>query len=75
MAERSYDCGLAFIRDPYSLPAVMAITSEYLPTETEYRNPANFKPEHHAARAASKSGAALRSLGHRRKLAADSFRS
>jgi glutamate/tyrosine decarboxylase-like PLP-dependent enzyme len=29
-----YDCGLAFVRDQYSLPAAMAITAEYLPTET-----------------------------------------
>src|SRR5437868_8090685 len=37
-----YDCGLAFVRDQNSLAAAMAITAEYLPTETEHRNPADF---------------------------------
>lgn len=40
-----YDCGLAFVRDPHSLKAAMAITAEYLPTETERRNPSDFTPE------------------------------
>jgi glutamate/tyrosine decarboxylase-like PLP-dependent enzyme len=40
-----YDCGLAFVRDAHALRAAMAITAEYLPTETEQRNPADFTPE------------------------------
>lgn len=40
-----YDCGLAFVRDPHALQAAMAITAEYLPTESEFRNPGDFTPE------------------------------
>jgi glutamate/tyrosine decarboxylase-like PLP-dependent enzyme len=40
-----YDCGLAFVRDPFALQAAMAITAEYLPTQSEFRNPADFTPE------------------------------
>jgi len=40
-----YDSGLAFVRDRESLRAAMAITAEYLPTETEHRNPSDFVPE------------------------------
>jgi hypothetical protein len=39
-----YDCGLAFVRDSHALQAAMAITAEYLPTETEFRNPGDFTP-------------------------------
>ena len=40
-----YDSGLAFVRDPHALQAAMAITAAYLPTESPYRNPADFTPE------------------------------
>lgn len=40
-----YDSGLAFVRDPENLRAAMAVTAEYLPTETEQRNPSDFVPE------------------------------
>jgi glutamate/tyrosine decarboxylase-like PLP-dependent enzyme len=40
-----YDSGIAFVRDVHALRAAMAITAEYLPTETEFRNPGDFTPE------------------------------
>jgi len=40
-----YDCGLAFVRDARTLQAAMAITAEYLPTQSEGRNPSDFTPE------------------------------
>ena len=40
-----YDSGIAFVRNADSLRAAMAITAEYLPTETEHRNPSDFTPE------------------------------
>jgi len=40
-----YDCGLTFVRDPHALKAAMAITAEYLPTESPVRNPSDFTPE------------------------------
>jgi glutamate/tyrosine decarboxylase-like PLP-dependent enzyme len=40
-----YDSGLAFVRDAQALRAAMAVTAEYLPTESEFRNPADFVPE------------------------------
>jgi len=40
-----YDCGLAFVREPEFLRAAMAMTAEYLPTDTPFRNPSDFTPE------------------------------
>jgi len=40
-----YDCGLAFVRDAGALSAAMAITAEYLPTDSPWRNPSDFTPE------------------------------
>jgi glutamate/tyrosine decarboxylase-like PLP-dependent enzyme len=40
-----YDSGLAFVRDAHALQAAMAITAEYLPTESAHRNPGDFTPE------------------------------
>lgn len=40
-----YDSGLAFVRNADDLRAAMAITAEYLPTQSEQRNPADFVPE------------------------------
>jgi glutamate/tyrosine decarboxylase-like PLP-dependent enzyme len=58
-----YDCGLAFVRDPLALPAAMAIKAEYLPTESDYRNPADFTPELSRRARGVEVWAALRSLG------------
>ena len=40
-----YDSGVAFVRDANALRATMAITAEYLPTESPRRNPSDFTPE------------------------------
>ena len=40
-----YDSGVAIVRDPNALQAAMAVTAEYLPTETPFRNPSDFVPE------------------------------
>jgi glutamate/tyrosine decarboxylase-like PLP-dependent enzyme len=40
-----YDSGVAFVRDADILRAAMAITAEYLPTESTYRNPSDYTPE------------------------------
>lgn len=58
-----YDCGLAFVRDPQALQAAMAITAEYLPTQTAQRNPADFTPELSRRARGVEVWAALRSLG------------
>ena len=58
-----YDCGLAFVRDPLALQAAMAITAEYLPTESAYRNPADYTPELSRRARGVEVWAALRSLG------------
>ncbi|MBL9213798.1 MAG: aspartate aminotransferase family protein [Opitutaceae bacterium] len=58
-----YDCGLAFVRDPHALRAAMAITAEYLPTESEFRNPGDFTPELSRRARGVEVWAALRTLG------------
>lgn len=58
-----YDCGLAFVNDPQALQAAMAITAEYLPTQTAQRNPADFTPELSRRARGVEVWAALRSLG------------
>ncbi len=58
-----YDCGLALVRDPHALQAAMAITAEYLPTESAHRNPADFTPELSRRARGVEVWAALRSLG------------
>ena len=40
-----YDCGLAFSRDAEALRAAMAVTAEYLPSVSPFRNPADYTPE------------------------------
>ena len=40
-----YDSGFVLVRQPDALRAAMAITAEYLPTETTFRNPDDFTPE------------------------------
>ncbi len=58
-----YDSGLAIVRDPKALKAAMAISADYLPTETEYRNPSDFTPEFSRHARGVEIWAALRSLG------------
>jgi glutamate/tyrosine decarboxylase-like PLP-dependent enzyme len=40
-----YDSGLLLTRAPDALRSAMAITAEYLPTESAFRNPDDFTPE------------------------------
>ncbi len=58
-----YDSGLAFVRDREALRAAMAITAEYLPTETEQRNPADYVPELSRRARGVEVWAALKALG------------
>ncbi len=58
-----YDSGVAFVRDPHALQAAMAITAEYLPTQSEVRNPADFTPELSRRARGVEIWAALRTLG------------
>jgi glutamate/tyrosine decarboxylase-like PLP-dependent enzyme len=58
-----YDCGLAFVRDPRALQAAMAITAEYLPTESDHRVPADYTPELSRRARGVEVWAALRALG------------
>ncbi|MCG6956366.1 MAG: aminotransferase class V-fold PLP-dependent enzyme [Gemmatimonadetes bacterium] len=58
-----YDCGIAFVRHRGTLRAAMAITAEYLPTETEYRNPSDFTPELSRRARGVEVWAALKALG------------
>lgn len=58
-----YDSGLTFVRDPNTLKAAMAITAEYLPTDTPERNPSDFTPELSRRARGVEVWAAVRSLG------------
>lgn len=58
-----YDSGLAFVRDADTLRASMAITAEYLPTSTPYRNPSDYTPELSRRARGVEVWAALRHLG------------
>ncbi len=58
-----YDCGIAFVREPDALPAAMAVSAEYLPTESAERNPADFTPELSRRARGVEVWAALKSLG------------
>lgn len=58
-----YDSGLAFVRDAHALSASMAITAEYLPTDSPWRNPSDFTPELSRRARGVDIWAALRSLG------------
>lgn len=40
-----YDGGIAFVRKASDLAASMAITADYLMTDTEHRNPSDYTPE------------------------------
>jgi glutamate/tyrosine decarboxylase-like PLP-dependent enzyme len=58
-----YDSGVAFVRNADALQASLAITAEYLPTETEHRNPSDFTPELSRRGRGVEIWAALKSLG------------
>jgi glutamate/tyrosine decarboxylase-like PLP-dependent enzyme len=58
-----YDSGLAFVRDANALKAAMAITAEYLPTESAERNPSDFTPELSRRARGVEVWSALRALG------------
>ncbi len=58
-----YDSGLAFSRDAHALRAAMAITADYLPTDSAHRNPSDFTPELSRRARGVEVWAALRSLG------------
>lgn len=60
-----YDCGLAFVRNADALRAAMAITAEYLPTETPQRNPSDYTPELSRRARGVEVWAAMRSLGRK----------
>src|SRR4051812_2115664 len=58
-----YDSGIAFVRDANALRRSMAISAEYLPTETANRNPSDYTPELSRRGRGADIWAALRSLG------------
>ena len=58
-----YDCGLALVRDADALRAAMAITADYLPSESLLRNPSDYTPELSRRARGVEVWAALRQLG------------
>lgn len=58
-----YDSGIAFVRDGSALRKAMAVTAEYLPTETAHRNPSDYAPELSRRARGVDIWAAMRSLG------------
>jgi glutamate/tyrosine decarboxylase-like PLP-dependent enzyme len=58
-----YDSGLAFVRDGDALRKSMAVSAEYLPTQTPQRNPSDYTPELSRRGRGVDVWAALRSLG------------
>jgi glutamate/tyrosine decarboxylase-like PLP-dependent enzyme len=58
-----YDSGLALVRDSDALCHAMAVTAEYLPTDSTYRNPSDFVPELSRRARGVEVWAALQSLG------------
>jgi len=60
-----YDSGLAVVRDADALRAAMAITADYLPTASPFRNPSDFTPELSRRARGVEVWAALRSLGRK----------
>jgi glutamate/tyrosine decarboxylase-like PLP-dependent enzyme len=58
-----YDSGVALVRDADALRAAMAITAEYLPTQTDRRNPSDYTPELSRRARGVEIWAALRALG------------
>jgi len=60
-----YDSGIAFVRNPADLASAMAITADYLLTDTDERNPSDFTPELSRRGRGVDIWAALRSLGRK----------
>jgi glutamate/tyrosine decarboxylase-like PLP-dependent enzyme len=58
-----YDSGVAFVCDSEALRAAMAVTAEYLPTASPYRNPSDYVPELSRRARGVEVWAALRTLG------------
>jgi glutamate/tyrosine decarboxylase-like PLP-dependent enzyme len=58
-----FDSGIAFVRAGAALRSAMAITAEYLPTETGSRNPSDYTPELSRRARGVEVWAALRQLG------------
>lgn len=58
-----YDSGVAFVRDPESLRAAMAVSAHYLPSESPFRNPSDYTPELSRRARGVEVWAALRCLG------------
>jgi glutamate/tyrosine decarboxylase-like PLP-dependent enzyme len=58
-----YDSGIAFTRDGDALRKAMAVTAEYLPSETVNRNPSDYTPELSRRARGVDIWAAMRSLG------------
>jgi glutamate/tyrosine decarboxylase-like PLP-dependent enzyme len=58
-----YDSGIAFVCDSDALRAAMAVTADYLPTASPYRNPSDFVPELSRRARGVEVWAALRTLG------------
>src|SRR5207237_5616677 len=58
-----YDSGLALVRDAEALRAAMAVTAEYLPTQSTQRNPSDYTPELSRRARGVPVWAALRQLG------------
>jgi glutamate/tyrosine decarboxylase-like PLP-dependent enzyme len=58
-----YDSGLAFVRNGDALRAAMSVTAEYLPTQSEHRNPSDYTPELSRRARGVEIWAALRALG------------
>jgi glutamate/tyrosine decarboxylase-like PLP-dependent enzyme len=58
-----YDSGIAFVRDADALRAAMAVTAEYLPTDSVQRNPSDYTPELSRRARGIEVWAALKTLG------------
>jgi glutamate/tyrosine decarboxylase-like PLP-dependent enzyme len=58
-----YDSGLALVRDPDALRAAMSVTAAYLPSESPFRDPADYTPELSRRARGVEVWAALRTLG------------
>jgi glutamate/tyrosine decarboxylase-like PLP-dependent enzyme len=58
-----YDSGIAIVRNGGALRQSMAVSAEYLPTETTLRNPSDFTPELSRRARGVDVWAAMRSLG------------
>ena len=58
-----YDSGIAFVRDGNALRAAMSVHAEYLPSESERRNPSDYTPELSRRARGVNVWAAMRALG------------